>query len=90
MATSSLVPKSLQQFLSDYGMVLVLLGLCVFFSVVTLSGQSLVGEGAAELLQSKMAASLRAAGDATRTRNVLIVARDLSKIERWSKRFSDD
>ncbi len=94
MATSSLVPKSLQQFLSDYGMVLVLLGLCVFFSVVTLSEQSPVGEGAAEQLQSKMAASLRAAGDATRTRNVLIVARDLvedrAMVESLKLRLKED
>ena len=40
--------NSLSRFLADYGMILVLLLLCAFFSVVTYSEQSPTGEAAAE------------------------------------------
>ena len=74
-----MLPKTIQQFLSDYGMVFVLLGLCIFFSVVTLSEQSPVGEGASAQLQSKIANSLQSKQSDNRPRSVLIVARDLAE-----------
>ena len=60
----------LSRWLSDYGMVLVLALLCVFFSVVTISEQSPTGERAgrpvAEMIQQRFG----------KTPRVLIVGRD--------------
>ncbi|HVV98708.1 MAG TPA: hypothetical protein VHB77_00120, partial [Planctomycetaceae bacterium] len=62
--------RSLIRLLTDYGMIFVLLLLCAFFSVVTLSEQSPTGEAAArqvaKMLESRFGQSPR----------VLIVARN--------------
>ena len=47
-----------KKFIADYGMVFVLLLLCVFFSIVTISDQSPTGEAAA----AQVAAAIRALG----------------------------
>ena len=46
------------RFLSDYGMVFVLLLLCAFFSVVTYSEQSPTGEAAAKQVSADIQAQM--------------------------------
>ena len=58
-----------KKFIADYGMVFVLLLLCVFFSIVTISDQSPTGEAAA----AQVAAAIRALGP---TPQVLIAVGD--------------
>lgn len=69
------------RFLSDYGMILVLLLLCVFFSIVTTAEQSPAGEAAANQLGP---AILRTAGNSSR---VLIVGRDQPDDVAFSQRL---
>jgi ribose transport system permease protein len=49
----------LEKFLADYGMIFVLLLLCVFFSVVTYSDQSPAGEAGAAQVSDEMQRSLK-------------------------------
>jgi ribose transport system permease protein len=52
------MPPFLQRLLADYGMILVLLLLCAFFSAVTLSEQTPTGEAAARQVASEITHSL--------------------------------
>lgn len=56
------LPPSLARYLSDYGMVVVLLVLCAFFSVVTMIEQFPVGQEAAQQVARLVAGQSRAAG----------------------------
>ncbi len=62
--------SSLTRFLSDYGMIFVLLLLCAFFSVVTYSEQSPTGEKAAQQVGAAIGKQFG------KTARVLIAARD--------------
>ena len=62
--------SSLTRFLSDYGMIFVLLLLCAFFSVVTYSEQSPTGEKAAQQVGAAIEKQFG------KTARVLIAARD--------------
>lgn len=62
--------NSFSRFLADYGMIFVLLLLCAFFSVVTYSEQSLVGEAAAKQVLESIS------GQFGKSPRVLIVASD--------------
>src|SRR5438876_626907 len=64
------IMKSSARFLSDYGMIFVLMLLCAFFSVVTNSEQSPTGETAASQVASAIEKQFG------KTARVLIAARD--------------
>ena len=62
--------NSFSRFLADYGMIFVLLLLCAFFSVVTYSEQSPVGEAAAKQVLESIS------GQFGKSPRVLVVASD--------------
>ncbi|HEY3964735.1 MAG TPA: ABC transporter permease [Planctomycetaceae bacterium] len=74
----------LSRFLSDYGMVLVLALLCVFFSVVTISEQSPTGERAGRQLAETIHTQFG------RTPRVLIVGRDQPEDAAFAEALSRD
>lgn len=75
--------QSLQRFLSDYGMLFVLLALCVFFSVVTYSEQSPGGEAGARQLAGDIAAS------GPQKPSVLIAVRDHPEDRSFGQTLND-
>ena len=76
--------QSLARFLTDYGMVFVLVLLCAFFSVVTITEQSPTGETAAR----QLAASI--AGQFGKTPRVLIAAREQTDDAAFAKKLESE
>ncbi|MEO6742453.1 MAG: ABC transporter permease [Chthoniobacteraceae bacterium] len=75
---------SLTRFLTDYGMVFVLVLLCAFFSVVTITEQSPTGETAAK----QVAANIK--GQSGKTPRVLVAARDQSDDAAFAKKLESE
>ncbi|MDB5172040.1 MAG: sugar-transporting ATPase [Phycisphaerales bacterium] len=76
-----MMKQTLRRILSDHGMILVLLLLCAFFSAVTYSEQSPIGEAAAGQIAGAIKSQF---GKAPR---VLIVARDQSDDAAFAKKL---
>lgn len=84
MSSPNSTPRPVARFLADYGMVLVLLLLCVFFSVVTFTEQHPTGESAASQLAK---ATTRQLG---RGAHVLIAVRAQSEDAVFARRLTAD
>ena len=76
--------QSLARFLTDYGMVFVLVLLCAFFSVVTITEQSPAGETAAK----QVATNIK--GQFGKTPRVLIATRDQSDDAAFAKKLESE
>ena len=76
--------QSISRWLSDYGMIFVLLLLCAFFSVATYSEQAPVGVEAARQLNAAIQKELGAAP------RILIVARDQPDDALFTRKLNDD
>jgi len=76
--------QSLTRFLTDYGMVFVLVLLCAFFSVVTITDQSPIGETAAKQVATSIKGQL---GKAAR---VLIATREQSDDAAFAKKLESE
>ena len=76
--------QSLARFLTDYGMVFVLVLLCAFFSVMTITEQSPTGETAAK----QVATNIK--GQFGKTPRVLIATRDQSDDAAFAKKLESE